>query len=299
MTLRGSMIAAAVVLSATGCGYSRTAFVQTDSNVPLAARDTLPEVFLDKKPAQPYRSAGIIEVQSQGDLATIVDRAQRRGAELGCDIVIDRRLGLSEAPSPGRAAADVEDGPLRVRAEAPATGPLASPTLLAQAPPVVQPIYTVQTPPMERREFICGIYESTIAQKNANDAANAETAAGSQALWARWNAAHGATTCADTLAILRNEASCAGSACAAPLALAAGFQSTCSPEPSVRIEVHKLRKQWEQASASASSACLLAVTRAAGDPAKGEGVATACSAPTSTEAALRDAVQKGAAPAAK
>lgn len=298
MTFRGSMFAAVVLVSATGCGYSRTAFVQTDASVPRAARETLPEVFLDKKPTQPYRSAGIIEVQSRGDLATIVDRAQRRGAELGCDVVIDRRLALSEAPSPGPVTTN-EDGPLRVRAEATATLAPNSPALLAQIPQVVQPIYTVPAEPMERREFICGIYESTIAQKNANDAANAETAAGSQALWARWNAAHGATTCADTLAILRNEASCAGSACAAPLALAAGFQSTCSPEPSVRIEVHKLRKQWEQASASASSACLLAVTRAAGDPAKGEGVATACSAPTSTEAALRDAVQKGAAPAAK
>ncbi|MFO0593414.1 MAG: hypothetical protein U0441_38085 [Polyangiaceae bacterium] len=298
MTVRGSMIAAAVVLSATGCGYSRTAFVQTDSNVPLAARDTLPEVFLDKKPAQPYRSAGIIEVQSQGDLATIVDRAQRRGAELGCDVVIDRRLGLSEAPSPGRAEADV-DGPLRVRAETPATGPLASPTLLAQAPQVVQPIYTVQAPPMERREFICGIYESTIEKKNASDAAKAETAAGTSAIWSKWSAAHGAKACEDALTIVRSEAACTGATCLAPLPLAAGFQSNCSPEPAVRIEVHKLRKQWEEASANASSPCLLAVARAASDAANAAGAQAACNAPTSTEAALRDAVLKGAAPAAK
>lgn len=119
---------------ASGCVGST--FVLTDSRYAGRPR-TNPAVYIDRLPPFPYYSIGVIEVTGPAglNLAQVLAEAASKGADVGCDVVVDRSIH-------------------RIASLIPGAGPL-----LAQAYMAPTPVYTpvMPPPPPSKREFICGI----------------------------------------------------------------------------------------------------------------------------------------------
>ena len=154
-----------------GCVQVRASFVATDQSfIPRAPDPTpptdftaptdrtapaapppptapAPVVYVDRLPPFAYRSVGIIEViaTASAGLEQVMEAAARKGAEVGCDVVVDRTIH-------------------RVADSAPVRGPYWPAQYYAPPPPPPPPVITpapaptyAYVPPPMRREFICGI----------------------------------------------------------------------------------------------------------------------------------------------
>jgi hypothetical protein len=120
-----------LVVLLAGCVHAT--FVKTDASFVPHDR-TAPAVFLDRLPPFPYRPVGIIEVTSPANsrLDDVLYAAAEKGAEMGCDVVVDRSIHRV-------ADADALTG------------------LFQRAQYGAAPMYFYAAPPPNRREFVCGI----------------------------------------------------------------------------------------------------------------------------------------------
>jgi hypothetical protein len=137
--------AAGLVMLAMGCVTST--FVATDGRAegrPI----TQPSVFIDRLPAVPFFSVGIIEVKTPAGwtLDTVVAEAARKGSEVGCDFVVDRSIYRVSYGIPGVRAIVAQIG----------ASPGIAPVPVVTPPPALQPA-PVYSPPPNMREFICGV----------------------------------------------------------------------------------------------------------------------------------------------
>jgi hypothetical protein len=120
----------------SGCVYAT--FVPTDATfAPHTA--PAPAVYIDRLPPFGYRPVGIIEVTARAStsLGDVMATAARKGAEVGCDVVVDRSI---------HRVADAR--------------PVPTTYWLAQhhvyVPPPVHTT-TYYSPPPSKREFVCGV----------------------------------------------------------------------------------------------------------------------------------------------
>lgn len=138
-----------------------TTFVRTDSSFsprkeigtePVAG--PLPEVFLDRLPARPYRSVGIIQVNlaiTSGNLGDVVKAAQQGGAQTGCQVVVDRAIhAVTWRTEP--------DPPVARGVYLAGLSPYVPPRPL---PPSPRPPPQAPQPSPGFREFICGLFTDT------------------------------------------------------------------------------------------------------------------------------------------
>ncbi len=111
----GAPLWAVVVLVGGGCWS--TSFHASDRNFQGAPSFGDPAVYMTRLPAEPYRSVGIIEVEGPGNpsIDEALPRAVEKGKEVGCQVLIWRRLSVESAmPS---AAAENRDKPIAVVAQ--------------------------------------------------------------------------------------------------------------------------------------------------------------------------------------
>lgn len=123
-------------LLASGC--IRTHFVPTDPTHAAAPNGKTPTIYLDRLPDRPYHSVGIIEaVYPAGfSLNDILPEVQITAREVGCDLVVDRAIfpiGSAEASKRWWKR-------------------------VAYAP-IGHPVTQSYSPPPDRREFICGVFD--------------------------------------------------------------------------------------------------------------------------------------------
>jgi hypothetical protein len=104
-----------VAVCATSCATLRPPmtdrFTPVDNGFQPAESDAIPALLVDLDEladAPPFRSVGVIEVQAreQESLKAFIARAESAGADLGCDVLLQRdafRLGfwVRNAPTPG------------------------------------------------------------------------------------------------------------------------------------------------------------------------------------------------------
>ena len=124
------------VLLFSGCLSST--FVQTDVRA-IGRRPTQPAVYIDRLPPMPFYSIGVIEVRAPAgtELGIVLNEAIRRGAEVGCDMVVDRSIYRVSYGIPGARAIVAQVG-----------------VYPSVAPP---PVVYANPPAPDRREFICGV----------------------------------------------------------------------------------------------------------------------------------------------
>jgi hypothetical protein len=151
-----------LVVLAVFSGCIRASFTKTVPEFVPHAADTAPTVFVDRLPSRPYESVGIIRVEGPlTELSSIIDVAQRKGKDLGCDILVLRsihRVTRADAPSD-----TVTARPL-VAVFTPGSPSPIAPVSPAPAPPLTttSTLLTMQ-PPSEDRDFICGMYVAAAA----------------------------------------------------------------------------------------------------------------------------------------
>jgi hypothetical protein len=107
-----------------------------------------PLVFIDRLPPYPYRSVGIFEatVPVGSSLAEVLSAVVDKGAEIGCEAIVDRAIHRVSAAPVVR--------PRRLLVQFPQITP--SPVYVP-----AQPVYA--TPPPGTREFICAVREEVPA----------------------------------------------------------------------------------------------------------------------------------------
>lgn len=300
--LGASFVQLAFCLGVSACA-GPVVFIRTDPTLPLAPSvgAAPPEVYVDKRPTQPYQSAGIIEYTGDATLDTVLNAVVKKASEIGCDLVVERSLHVGDANEGVRWTAELE--PLRKRPVDLHPTQLLPPSHLVAfgAQPVV-----VLNQPKPHQQFICGIYPTTIDKRSAEAAAErsradeaaekarmeAELATHYQALWDVWVSAHASDSCASALALLNSDSDCAGAVCTAPLRLSGGYQQACNIDATSRIAMHRLRSRWETEAAAGASSCLLEVFRAAQNTTSPVTISPRCTGEGKTEAALRDAVRQ-------
>ena len=137
-TARGFFIATIAGTALAGC--VRTSFTQTDFGFALHPAAQRPNVFLDRLPERPYRSVGIIEVISPAGftLNQILGEVIEQGQNVGCDVIVDRSIY--------RVSQVDEALPRFVFAQ-----------YIPPPTPAPAPVYS---PPPDRHEFICGVYDA-------------------------------------------------------------------------------------------------------------------------------------------
>lgn len=131
----------------TGCIYAT--FVPTDATfAPHAA--PAPAVYVDRLPPFGYRPVGIIEVMAPAaaNLADVMATAARKGAEVGCDVVVDRSIHRVVDARP-----------------VPTTYWLVQHYVPPPPAPVHAPVY--YAPPPSKREFVCGVAVQQAAVRSA------------------------------------------------------------------------------------------------------------------------------------
>ncbi len=136
--------AAGLAMLAMGCVTST--FVATDGRAegrPI----TQASVFIDRLPAVPFFSVGIIEVKTPAGwtLDTVVAEAARKGSEVGCDFVVDRSIYRVSYGIPGVRAIVAQIG---------ASPGIVTVPVVTPSPAFQPPAYS---PPPNMREFICGV----------------------------------------------------------------------------------------------------------------------------------------------
>lgn len=125
-------------------------FIQTDPTFRPGASGAPPAVYLDRLPGVPYRPVGIIEVQGPAgnfSLDNVLAEVQSKGAEIGCELILDRaihRVSLRSLPRHPIVLAQAAARPYghSYSTVAPTTH-----------------VYTQEAPP-GRREFICAVWGS-------------------------------------------------------------------------------------------------------------------------------------------
>lgn len=246
-------------------------FVKTSKDFVPTPRGRYPSVYLDRQPERPYQSVGII--QAQGRLSDVISAVKEKGKEVGCDLIVDRRIHkVSEADAhpvltwvipvglPGHAPEPLVDHPRR------ATHTAGS--LLAYPVPYIIPTPAATAP--ESHEFICGVF---VEQAGGNAGAQAQAGAAipsSQALWEVFaTETRGYDPCPAVAKVLEKEAACSGAQCVGPLVLSRAFLSRCEEvAPAEIVSVQKHLDHWRTESAAhASGPCfgiLLRATRSRG-----------------------------------
>lgn len=127
----------------------RATFVQTDPTFRPGASGALPEVYVDRLPGVPYRPVGIIEIQGPaGDfsLDRVLAEVQIKGAEIGCQLLVDRAIHRVSLRSLPRHPIVLARAAARPYGSYYSTAPTTH-------------VYTQEAPP-GRREFICAVWGS-------------------------------------------------------------------------------------------------------------------------------------------
>ena len=124
------------VLLLSGCLSST--FVLTDARA-VGRTPTQPAAYIDRLPPMPFYSIGVIEVRAPAgtELGVVLNEAIRKGAEVGCDMVVDRSIYRVSYGIPGARAIVAQVG-----------------VYPSVAPP---PVIYANPPAPDRREFICGV----------------------------------------------------------------------------------------------------------------------------------------------
>jgi hypothetical protein len=131
----------------TGCIYAT--FVPTDVTfAPHAAPE--PAVYVDRLPPFGYRPVGIIEVTASAStsLGDVMATAARKGAEVGCDVVVERSIHRVVDARP-----------------VPTVYWLAQHHVYVPPPVHHAPVY--YAPPPSKREFVCGVAVEQAAVRSA------------------------------------------------------------------------------------------------------------------------------------
>src|SRR5215831_4551642 len=91
--MRSSMALCLSVLCA-GCVGTTSRFVQSDKSFQAQPRATPPQVFVERAPAKPFASVGIVEVQRPVTAPpdTLINAAVAEGTKLGCDVLAHQAL---------------------------------------------------------------------------------------------------------------------------------------------------------------------------------------------------------------
>ncbi len=161
-------LAAGTVAALCASGCVNASFTKTSDGYVVHAVDTVPEVFVDKLPEQPYDSVGIIEVHAPqaANLSEVLRAAADKGQQVGCDVVVDRSIHRVDGADLRRwtvvvaAAAPPlpEDEALRRRVS-PELGMIgSSPSFHTTPNTVIYNNYTSPSVPMNKREFVCGVF---------------------------------------------------------------------------------------------------------------------------------------------
>lgn len=241
-----------------GCGGAT--FVQTDNEFAPSAGTVEPEVFLDRRPDRPYRSVGIIEVESNSALDRIVKIAQKKGKKVGCELLVDRTIHQVGNVDPIRSGCFLEEeSALRLRHECtppPSRVPqgMAFPRVCGQArhsysTPIIAPQPGPSSPmrstPVSRREFICGIYTGEYESVPALVTAPNQTASG---LWdSLVGDRHDAAACRTVFDLLHGDENCEGEQCRPAAALSRIFITRCrQAEAEGTKEAQRWRRAWKE-----------------------------------------------------
>jgi|SRR5215831_11488084 len=91
--------AALLALGLAGGGCWSTSFHASDTSFQGLPSFGDPAVYMTHLPGEPYRLVGIIEVEGPGSVSIdeAVPRAVEKGREVGCQVIIWRRLSLESA----------------------------------------------------------------------------------------------------------------------------------------------------------------------------------------------------------
>lgn len=95
------LIVIGLSLALVGCSSAST-FVRTDEAHKESPSTGAPDVCARQRPTRPYRVVGEIRVRLDPEVSTDLDfmaEAMRKAAEVGCDGIIDARLGHTSAMS--------------------------------------------------------------------------------------------------------------------------------------------------------------------------------------------------------
>lgn len=262
-------VAGACVLP--GC-EERVAFIKTASDFIAAPRSSYPAVYLDRKPELPYRPVGII--QTQGRLSEVISEVKEMGRELGCDVIVDRRIHQVNRMSPEEAPRWVVDlTPMRRRsAPEPHQGAagretasmLGYPSAYQPAPYVAPTYVTHNVVVPQAQEFICGLFVEE-HHDSATSGAPRTAVPPSSALWDMFVAERdGKAACRVVADVLAEDANCTGAQCVAPLVLSNTFVSRCQEHDAENTARFKeLQARWKvEAGASTAGPCFGRLLRA-------------------------------------
>ena len=302
---RGLVTAGSTVIAVVGflgcVPQIPTNFLPTEASFAMSPSGRPPEVYMDRRPSASYRAVGIIEVIGGDNVTAVVYAAMKKGQEVGCDLVLDRALHVvSHGPSMSRWTAIVEeeergprgtiDHPARV-----AAGALLGDSFPTYTPPVIMPFPVA---PQPHREFICGVYEKTIAanQAQAEVAHKAILSAPLESIWDVWTKANLADSCSVARKVLPDDSECSGPSCRADLVLSSGFIKHCSPDGDTLRSIYQLRHRWEkEASGDRVTQCFEELTALMRDPGLAVSAPPACGGETVVERTLRDAARRAGA----
>jgi len=252
------------------CGCGEATFIKTSRSFKPQPRNGYPEVCLDRQPNRSYDPVGIIQIA--GHLSDVIDEVKEKGKELGCDVVVDRRIHrVSERSVPESPRWVVRAAPLRrhqpdrlfvSRASAGRASRELSSLFGYPYQPVYTPAPTVVSAPLPEQEFICGIFSY---QRTAPAAPTKATVPPGMALWNfTVEEREGGAACRAVAEALKEESECAGPQCVGALTLSRTFFSRCAEdEPRAPGSVTQLLKRWEKESGGEeSSYCAATLGRA-------------------------------------
>jgi hypothetical protein len=163
--MRFSIAGAIAALLASGC--VNASFTKTSDDYVVHEVDTLPEVFIDKLPEQAYDPVGIIEIHAPqaASLGEVMRAAAEKGQEVGCDVVVDRSIHRVDGARLRRwtviVAVDVPASPTGEprRPVSPYLGMIGGdPLRHTFGSTVIYNNYSSPSVPMDKREFVCGIF---------------------------------------------------------------------------------------------------------------------------------------------
>ena len=231
------------------CGCGGATFIKTSRGFKPQPGNGYPEVYLDRQPSRSYDPVGIIQVS--GHLSDIIDKVREKGKELGCDVVVDRkihRVSERSVPENPRWVVRVAQPDRLFLSQASAGRTSRELSTLFGYP--YQPVYTpsptvVTAAPLPEQEFICGIFNNA---EVAPAAPTKPTVTPGMALWSfTVEEREGVAACRAVAEALKEESECAGTQCLAALLLSRTFFSRCAEdEPQAPGSVTQLLKRWEK-----------------------------------------------------
>ena len=100
----GSSMALCLTVACAGCIGTTSRFVQSDKSYQAKPRTAPPQVFVQRVPAKPFASVGIVQVQAPvtAPTETLIKAAIVEGTKLGCDVLVHEALYEQRRGTPRR-----------------------------------------------------------------------------------------------------------------------------------------------------------------------------------------------------